>query len=105
VHMPMHARVPAAAAAGSQPGTPGAVHVSLEQLPSLTSDPGVSRQHSGVDAVGFEQVSQQAPQQQQQQRQHPWQVQAASGARGMSFRAWHGGSPGGSKDGQPPDLL
>jgi hypothetical protein len=46
----------------------------------------------------------QAPQQ-QQQRQHPWQVQAASGARVMSFRAWHGESPSASKDGQPPDLL
>ncbi|KAF6266656.1 hypothetical protein COO60DRAFT_1623446 [Scenedesmus sp. NREL 46B-D3] len=38
----------AAAAAGSQPGTPGAVQVSLEQLPSLRTDPGVAHQHSGV---------------------------------------------------------
>ncbi|WIA29150.1 hypothetical protein OEZ86_011661 [Tetradesmus obliquus] len=95
-----------AAAAASQPGTPGAVHVSLEHLPSLPSDLGMSRQHSGVEGLGAEQSSQlQLPAQQQQQRQHPWQAQAASGARVMSFRAWRGESPGSSKDGQPSDLL
>jgi hypothetical protein len=67
-----------AAAAGSQPGTPGAVHVSLEHLPSLPSDPGMLRQHSGVEGTGFDQSSQASAQ--QQQRQHPWQTQAASGA-------------------------
>jgi hypothetical protein len=55
--------------------------------------------------LGHSSQGQVPQQQQQQQRQHPWQAQASSGARVMSFRAWHGESPRGTGDGQPPDLL
>lgn len=97
----------AAAQAASQPGTPGAVHVAIDHLPSLSSQSGTPRSPGALPSPAWLSTSgavdgQQPTEQQQQKQQaaqqrHPWQAQASSRARIVSFKAWSQTSDNGAE--------